>query len=284
LKKELKIILPILIIGVLLGTSTVRGTYNVSVGNIFTYDVVKSNWDITFGTNSSSGSGFEFNDVKFPVGTQFTVEVTSVTPASGVSWDMTVGTETDSGSNSPLDILGIAFSLFLPLIFAGSISGTWNQTEVDLGPSILTIFFVEPDTFSDFFYQLANETFVTESLSDTDYQFNNVYGAFDNSSTIAIFEWHFDITFTDTDANFGGTYTYKFAFDKNTGQVKGQYYNFNYAGTIEGNNFVYKYTQLVEDENYNMPGVGFIPGFEWFIALPVLAILGSIAVIVRKRK
>ncbi|MCF2143750.1 MAG: hypothetical protein K9W42_08635 [Candidatus Heimdallarchaeota archaeon] len=284
MKKGLKIFFPIFFIAILLGTTTVRGDYNVAVGNTFNYDVVKSSWNITFGTNTSQGTGFNFKDVKYPVGTQFTVEVTAVSPASSVSWDMTVGTETESGTNTLLDVIGIAISLFLPVFLAGGVSGTWNQTEIDLGPEIWSLFFLEPVSFSDFFYMLSNETYVTESMSDTHFEFNNVYGAFDNSSTIAIFEWHFDITYTDTDADYGGTYTFKIAFDKNTGQVKGQYFAFDYAGTIEGNTFNYKYTQLVEDENYNMPGVGFIPGFEWFITLPVLVLLGSIAVIVRRRK
>jgi len=284
LKKGLKIFFPIFFIAILLGTTTVKGDYNVAVGNTFKYDVVKSSWDITFGTNTSKGTGFNFKGVKYPVGTQFTVEVTAVSPTSSVDWDMTVGTETESGSNNLFDIIGIAFSLFLPVIFAGGLSGSWNQTKIDLGPYIFELFFVEPVSFSDFFYELSNETYVTESMSDTNFEFNNVYGAFDNSSTIAIFEWHFDISYTNTDANFGGIYTFKLAFDKNTGQVKGQYFTFDYAGTVDGETFNYKFTQLVEDENYNMPGVGFIPGFEWFVTLPVLILLGSIAVIVRRRK
>ena len=45
-----------------------------------------------------------------------------------------------------------------------------------------------------------------------------------------------------------------------------------------------KHVQRVEQVGYNLPGVGFIPGFEWFMVIPVFALLGGIAVVLRKRK
>ena len=280
----MKIGIPVLLVVILIAPAMTKGAYNVAVGNTFTFEAVKSNWSLSRGTNSSTGSGFDFEDVKYPEKTKFTVEVTAAS-ASDVDWNWTVGTETVSGQNDALDLLGFAIYMFYPLFL--SISGYWNQTEADMGPPILLpVFFVDPIVFSDFFYELSNETFVSSVFSSSEFIMTNVGGTFDNSSDVAVFEWHLDMTITIATENidYSGTYTLIFAFDKTTGATKGFYIDLDYSGTIDSISTSHSIEQRVELEGYNLPGVGFIPGFEWFIALPALAILSSIAVIVRKRK
>jgi len=279
----MKIGIPFLLVIIMLAPTMARADYNVAVGNSFTFDVVKSNWDISYGTNSSSGNGFEFEEVKYAEKTQFTVLVTAAS-TTDVDWDWTVGSETVSGYNDALDLFGIALYLFYPLFSV--MAGTWNQTAADLGPMILPVFFVDSYEFSEFFYQMSNETYVTSAFTDPEFIISSIGGTFDNSSDVAVFEWHLDMTITvATDGvNYGGTYTFIFAFDKTTGAMKGYYIDVDYSGTVDSYAAANKLVQRVEQVGYNLPGVRFIPGFEWFIALPAIAILGAIATIVRRRK
>ncbi|NHJ33293.1 MAG: hypothetical protein FK732_10540 [Asgard group archaeon] len=222
-------------------------------------------------------------DDHHPEKSQLLVEVTAAS-ASSVSWDLDIGTETYTGSNSGLDGLAFIFLLFYPVLFSSF--GTWNQTYMDQGLEIMPFFFVDPVAFSDFFYQLANETFISTGFSSAEWVITNMGGTFDNATAVAVFEWHFDMTWTDAGSghNYAGTYTLIFAFDKTTGAMKGQYIDINYTGQVDFIATVVKVTQRIEEVGYNLPGVGFIPGFEWFMVIPVFALLIGIPVIIRRRK
>ncbi|MBN1330398.1 MAG: hypothetical protein JXA54_13070 [Candidatus Heimdallarchaeota archaeon] len=282
MNKTLKVVLPLAFIAVFLSTTMVRAEYNVTVGNTFDYGVVASNWNISYGTQTSTGTGFQFLEANHVVGSNFEIEVLTVDTNLGVDWQMTLGTDVDTGSNSPFDAIGLVFILFLPLLLTmGTIS--WNQTALDLGPEIMSFFFLDTG-FSEVFYQLTNQTFVS-SLSESGYDFTNVYGTFQNSTNIAVFVWHLDMTISTSADTLSGTYVWQIAYDQTTGQLKGYYIDLDYSGTLASQSITYKLEQKVEEVGYNLPGVGgFIPGFEWFIAVPALALLGGVAVIIKKRK
>ena len=285
MKNTLKIVLPLLVVSVLLGATMAQADYGVTVGNTFTYDVEAASWDVAIGTSSSSGTGFNFLDVKRAVGTQVDVEVTAASP-SAVSYDMTIGTDTDSGSSSPFDALAVILLSFFPLLMTTADTMTWNQTEMDLGLELMTLFFAEPDTFSEIFYQMTQDDFVTTVVTDTEYNFDNVGGTFDNDTNIAVFEWHCDLTFTNASDNFSGDFVWQYAYDQTDGHMKGNYMNMDYTGTLDGTAITYKLEQRVEETGYNLPAVasGLLPGFEWFMAIPIIALLGGITIINRKRK
>jgi len=285
LKNILKIVLPLVVVSVLLGATMAQADYGVTVGETFTYDVEAASWDVAIDTSSSSGTGFNFLDVNRAVGTQFDVDVTAAS-ASSVSWDMTIGADTDSGTSSPFDVLGVILLSFFPLLMTDAGIMSWNQTEMDLGLEIMSIFFAEPVTFSDIFYQMTQDDFVTSVVTDTDYSFDNVGGTFDNDTSIAIFEWHCDLTFTNASDNFSGDFVWQYAYDQTDGHMKGNYMNMDYSGTIDGTDITYKLEQRVEETGYNLPAVasGLLPGFEWFMAIPIIALLGGITIINRKRK
>ncbi|MHA1121736.1 MAG: choice-of-anchor S family protein [Candidatus Heimdallarchaeota archaeon] len=284
MKKIIKIGLPFLLVIVMLAPTMTKSAYNVAVGNSFTFDVVKSSWGITQGTNSSTGKGFEFEDVKYPEKTQFTIEVTAAS-ASQVDWDWTVGTEVVAGHNDASDMFGLALFLFYPLFSTSS--GTWNQTEADMGlPVLLPVFFVDPVALSDLYLEMSNDTYISTAFTDSEFIITNIGGTFDNTSTIAVFEWHLDMTLTvaTDNINYGGTFTYIFAFDKTTGAVQGYYLSMDYSGTIDSIAVSNKFEQRVEQVGYNLPGVGFIPGFEWFLVIPAFALLVGLPIIIKRRK
>lgn len=283
LKKIVKIGIPILLVFVILAPTMTKAAYNVAVGNIFTYEGVKNNWDITVGTDTSSGTGFSIDETHYAEKTQFTVEVTAADSTS-VNWDLVIGTDTISGFNFGLDGLYFVFVMFMPLFY--SLPSTWNQTYMDLGPELVPIFFIDPQIMSEFFFEMTNVTYISSVFSDPDWVIASIGGTFDNSSAIAVFDWHFDMTWTDAVSghNYGGTFSYIYAFDKITGQMKGNYMNLDYTGQVDFTVQNVQLTQRFEEVGYNLPGVGFIPGFEWFMVIPAFALLAGLPIIIKRRK
>lgn len=284
LKRIEKFLLSLLILVIIIAPTSVKANYNVAIGNSFTFDVEKSNWDFTYGTDSSTGTGFEFEGSNHPEGTQFSVLITDASTIY-VDWNMTIGLETDTGTNSGMDGLFVLFLLFYPLLISDFTP--WNQAELDLGPNIAPLFFIDSPMFSNFFYQFSNTTYVSDTFTDDDFVYSQIGGSFDNTTTIAVFEWHMDMTLTNAASghNFIGTYTWIYAFDKTTGAMKGYLFDIKYSGQLDFTVINVEMYQRVEQVGYNLPGAGgFIPGFEWFIAIPVLTLLGGITIIIKKRK
>ncbi len=284
MKKELKILLPLVMVAFLFGSTMTQAAYGVSVGNTFTYDVEAASWDVTIDTNTSSGTGFNFLDVNRAVGTQFEVEVTAAAVDS-VDWDMTIGTDTDSGTSTPFDALGIILLTFFPMLLINAGMVSWNQTEMDLGLEVMGLFFAEPETFGEIFYEMTQNDIVTYYYSDPAYDFENVGGTFENTTNIAVFEWHFDLTYVDGSDNLSGDFVWQYSYDQTDGHMKGIYMDMDYSGTIGGITIIYKLEQRVEEAGYNLPNAnGILPGFEWFLVVPVVAILGGITIIKKKRR
>jgi hypothetical protein len=285
----MKIGFPLLVVAILLSTTLVRADYNVTVGATYTYDTIASQWDLKIGANSGQGTGFSEDGKAYTVGTQILVEVTSES-ASSVGYDYTIGSDTYAGSASPLDMLGFVFLMFYPLLFAGG-TFTWNQTLIEMGPGLMLWAFVEPESAGEFFYELSNETFVTSAFTDTEWTFSQIGGNFDNATAIAVFDWVLNAQYVVTADNtdFGGNFRVKIAYDKTTSVVKGFKLDMDYSGTVLGSvtdiSMLIHYEQVGYDLGAFFFGAGgFIPGFEWFIAIPALALLGGIAIIIRKRK
>ena len=285
MRKIIKFGLLFVLVSILLSPTLAKADFNVAIGNTFTYNANKSNWDITYGTDSSTGTGFCFDGQNYVEGTQFEVLVTGASTTS-VNWNMTVGSTTLAGINTGMDGFVMLFMLLYPLVI-GDYSGGWNQAVMDLGPELFTLFFVDVSMFSEMFYEFSNETYISSMFSTTGWVMTNIGGSFDNSSAIAVFEWHLDMTYTDAGSghNYGGTYTLIYAFDKTTGAMKGYYMNVDYSGQLDFTSVNVDWQQKVEQVGYKIPGAGgFIPGFEWFIAIPALTLLAGIAVIVRKQQ
>lgn len=289
MKKLFKIILVILLANVFIGLSFVKADYAVTVGTVNTYEVNDSEWDFTDGSDSSTGTGYSFEGQKFSEGTQFTVAVDAAT-ASSVDYTVNVGTKSDTGTATSFDLIGIAILLFYPLMFAGGFSGTWNQTEYDLGPCLMALYFVEPDSVNEFLYAFANETYISTIFTDEEWTYTKIEGTFENDTDIAVFTWTLNAQYAVPASNtdFSGKYTYTLAYDQTTGEMKGYRLDLDYSGTAEGSILDVDFRQEVEILGYNLPGGGLFPngfiGYEWFIAIPALAIVGLLGAVIKKRK
>ncbi len=280
---KIKILAVLILIPLFFTPILIQGDYQVTIGQTFTYSVNKSYWRVKLGSNSGSASCFYFFPESRDIGTDVIIEVTDVIP-SRVDFNYTVGSTIipfycDS-FNTELDLtMTLLYFNILGIMF----NNPWNQQLVDDGPTLHTTLFlnVEEDTF-DFFRKHSNSTYLNESITYPAYQNANFKGNFDESGTIAIFDWmvegNINNPFTSDPFNIDGYYMYKMAFNKNTGVEQGYRLELDFSGTCGGENFEIFLEQEVTLEGYSIPDFYFdkpvgLPGFKWYTLVCAFCIL-----------
>jgi hypothetical protein len=291
----MKIVLPLLIIGLLSSVMMVRGTFNVVVGDEFDYDVVAANQSVTVGTNSGSGSGYIVDGTDFAEGTQITTNVTAV--GGVVDYDLIAGTSVESESSSSIDLAFLTiFQILFPLVYLQMFAelDAWNQTAADMKPGFMIVPFVENDTDWQTYIDLATDTHASATtnatepiLLDAAYQdgldefyFEMYMGGTMNSNFTAVT----GIYFLDVEIE----HHYQFAYQKSTGVLLGMRMAFDITGTSNGTAIDISLDGKVEKVGYNLPGYEIGGGWTWpFPAFGIIAAftaLGTVAVLVVKRR
>ncbi len=268
----------------LTSTALVKSDYNVSIGAEFTYDVVESSQTVTVGEDTGGGEGFLFKEDAFNVGEQIFVEVTDAS-STEVKYNVTVGSVIRSTQSNGLEDAGNLFADLQGSLDYISSFDKWIQDEVDGGPRLFCDYFIDPN-FCNVFSLYTNETLARTIFPDTaEITFTKIAGHFDNSSTIAVFDWAFDFEMKNTTANtdFVGKYLWKYSFDKTTGVVQGWKVAIECSGTILGITQSFIMEQCVEIEGYNI-GEFYSEaiGFEWLIAIPALAVVVGVIAVKRR--
>ncbi len=303
LKKVLKIALPLLVVGLFLSASFAKANFGVNVGDIFTFDVIANERSVTLGANSATADGYEIDGHAFAAGTSVEIEVLEFDDSfiNTTIYEIRSGSyyENDTSSTFAFQfsgILTIVFPILITYLYLDE--ALWNQTEAEELASLGINPFVEPETATwDLFKDFAAELQTGTSLiSDPALQNLTLNAEYTDSVSEFLFEAYFGGHYTDTFSN--GTHSFiqdytidhhfQFAINKANGVVKGHRIVGTLSGNTNGTVLEMDYDNHVELAGYNLPklqfGGGFIPGFEWFIALPAIAFLGLIAVIIRKRK
>jgi len=286
MKKILNISILLLIFVMLTSTTLVKSDYMVTIGSEFTYDVVESSQTVTVGEDTGGGNGFLFEEEAFNVGEQVFVEVNDAS-SSQVRFNVTVGNASKIGNSSGIEDAG-SFYYYLqgPLHYLGSFD-KWVQAEVDAGPPLFCDYFINP-SFSNAYLRYTNETHSRSIFPDTtEITFTKIAGNFDNSSTIAEFDWALDFKMKNTTANtdFEGKYRWKYAYDKTTGVVQGWKVAMECSGTILSVVWEFIVDQTVEQVGYNIGRFHYkMNGFEWLITIPALSLITGIIAIKRRRK
>ncbi|MHA1156360.1 MAG: choice-of-anchor S family protein [Candidatus Heimdallarchaeota archaeon] len=276
----------LLIIVMLTSTTLVKSDYNVSIGSEFTYDVVESSQAVTVGENTGGGEGFVFKEDAFNVSEQVFVKVTDAS-STIIKFNVTVDTVTQKDQSDGLEDAGNFGNYLRGSLRYISSFDKWIQDEVDGGPRLFCDYFINP-TYSNVFLRYTNETYARTVFPDTtEITYTKVAGNFDNSSTIAVFDWALDFEMKNTTANtdFVGKYQWKYSFDKVTGVVQGWRVAIECSGTILGITQSFIMDQCVEIEGYNIGEFySEATGFEWLIAIPALAAVVGVIAVRRRRK
>jgi hypothetical protein len=284
MKKTVKLFLILGTFLILLSPVLSKSAFTVTVGTVYTFEVVKSQNDMQQGTNSGQGTGLRFGGNPFPVGLQFTIEVLSTTPTS-VQWEIDVDGNTAINSDTDNLVNSISSFLFLPYHYYGGF-GTWDQAEVEMGPVLmLGFFFFEPVAFEAAF-QNYHDTF--DVMTPMSYwTWNEINANYDSTSNIATFDWVFNAEFNDSGCNmyFEGDYYFNVAYDQTSGVLMGYNMEIDYTGYIGSDTLSIDIEQKIEQVGYNLPKNQFkAPGFTFAIAIPVIFSLGLILLKNRRKK
>jgi hypothetical protein len=286
MKKTIKLILLVSMGLLLTHTILANSAFNVTVGDIFTYKVVKSEQEITWGANYGQGIGLMMGGNPFPVGISFTIEVLTAS-ATSVQWEIeidgntAINTDTSAKTSTMENLL-----LFAYLTYSGLSS--WDQAEVEMGPPfMLDFFFYEPAAFDSYFQNYHD--YIAGFTPMSYWTFNEINANFDKSNNIAVFDWVFNTMFNDTGCNmfYQGTMYFTVAYDQTTGVLKGYYFDFDYTGHVGSNALSISILQKIEQDGYKLnknqfsPG---LPGYTFLIAIPVLASLSIFSILLKKRK
>ncbi|NHJ46780.1 MAG: hypothetical protein FK733_03230 [Asgard group archaeon] len=299
MKKALKIIIPLAIMGLLISTQFGSATFGVEVGNIFTYDVIKNNFSVTVGANSGTSTGYEVDDQPFAEGTQVDVEVTAVNPLD-VEYELQAGSYYETEYSGSIGLgLNVIISLLVPFLAIMAVDQPWNQTAIEEKGSPLLIPFVENETTTwQTYIDMATDLQTSPPISTASLGVIGINATYSDTVSTFVFELYMSGSIQINDTLISNYYEvtstlehhYQFAYNKADGVMLGMRMEGSVSGTANGTAVSWEYSQHTEKVGYNLPGYtfggggGFIPGFEWFIAIPALAFIGIIAVVIRKRK
>ncbi|NHJ87339.1 MAG: hypothetical protein FK734_17880 [Asgard group archaeon] len=302
MKKAIKILLPLMIIGLLVtANSGLAETYGVAIGNTYTYDVVASNVAITVGTESASASGYTLGSTHFDEGTSVTVNVTAV-GTTDVDYDIISGAASESEVSSTLSLAftTIFYGVLFPLLFGIATTIEFNTTEASEDPGILMIPFVsnETDTF-DSYIDMANDIQAGPTTTGTELGNLVMNATYTDEPDEFFFEFYMggnyiyndtigtDYIYSDMDIE----HHYQFAYQKTTGVMLGIRVESEITGTNNGTAVDINVLQHTELDGYNLPNYAFhggptwpFPGFEVVIAITAIGSVALAAVLIRKRK
>ncbi|NHJ84860.1 MAG: hypothetical protein FK734_05325 [Asgard group archaeon] len=267
----------------------VKGDFNLTVGTIYNYEVINSYWDKKVGDQSSSGTGFRYDQTKYPSTTQISTKVTSVNPMD-VHYNLSIGMDTYEAYDSYLEIVGIDLLCQHPLLMARSTPDEWNQTREDLGIFLFNIFFTEPSTFGEQLDYISNDTAISTFFTYTEIVDSHIEGYFDDSTDIAVFDWVMNMHYINgsVNTNFQGEQYIKLAYNKNNGYLMGFKWSYNYYGNISGINCSLNWYHQIELVGYDLSEFYFVSpwvlSIEWFVIIPLVVIFGVFCKYKRKIK
>jgi hypothetical protein len=295
MKKKMMFLIPLIIVILLIQPISIHGDYQVTVGQTFTYTVNRSYWRVKLGDDSGSASKFVLGMNNEPEGTSFSVLVTDVVPSSHVDYNLTCGSYVYPWTADDLNFISLQQTFFYINILSIIFVGDWNQAFVDMGPSTrITLFFdtAEDPTF-EFFRHYSNSTYLSSFFTQTAFSFSQLAGHFDESGSIAVFDWIIQGTIDNLHTAYpydvDGYLLFKVAFDKTTGVEQGYRLELDYSGTNDERDFEIYLIQEVTLNGYNLPDFyfdkpGALPGFKWFVPVFAISTIVITSVIIRRRK
>jgi hypothetical protein len=274
---------------------TVNASYQVSVGQTFTYDIIDAKIQMDYEGSLSSGNGYILNGYYRPNGTQCVVNVTGVDPPTHVNWTVTSGPYIENGQSSALDVIAMQFLMIfvLPLYEeVGELSQYDAEFYISAGTGLILIPFWDTYYFTDFIY-FAGDTHISALSANGRYDDTIILGDFKQSSGMSIFEWFMagEIVVEDpsTSLDFQFFHQLKIVYETNSGVLQSIKMTSYVDGLSSGKEIKLWVNYLAEIGGYDSPDYSFTdtefaPGFEWFIAVGAICLISIPIIVYKKRK
>ncbi|NHJ32833.1 MAG: hypothetical protein FK732_08215 [Asgard group archaeon] len=302
MKKAVKIALPLLLIAFIFSTQAIEGPYLVTLSEVYEYDVIESDLNVTFGTNTADLDGFEIDGQFFNPGTAVLLNISNVL-ADEITYYIQSGSYAEIRSTTPLDLLYMLLYMIYPIGIIHDVSvDTWNATELEenyhLGIMMIPPFIqVETDTWEGWIETVeeinANKTIFAYTFTDA----LTVEAHYLNLTTDFVFELYMSGQLDEQYTSFLTTSTinvtiehqFQFAYTKATGVMLGMRMEGTISGLANGTIVEMDYNYKTEQIGYDLPSYALggptwpFPGFEYLIAFSALTVI-VIPILIRKRK
>lgn len=262
-----------------------HGNWEVEPGLQKVYELDESNWSITYGGLSTSGEGGTFHDLKIAQGDSFTVTVVQVDDNYGVGYLLKNTTEQTAADFVDYASFLYEFANFLyyPEIEAERLYQTgFNESEIALGPPLLSWFFIEPiEDVWDFLEEVTTLAY-HNSLPNTDEFDGTLEADFAEEGTNKIFDFYLRGTYINKTKNIEIDFDHniKFIWRTSTGILQGYRISSQFSGEYFGNEISEELATACRLGTYSLPHFKF-GGFSGLISgfrIPIL-IISSLVIV-----
>ncbi|NHJ49176.1 MAG: hypothetical protein FK733_15415 [Asgard group archaeon] len=300
MKKSLKIILPLLMLGLIFSAQNIRAAYTLSPG-IYNYDINESGLVITSGVNTVDVVGFYVSGDSYPDHTPITLNVTTV-GASSVEYNLTATGIPENHTTIPSDVSYLYDLMVHPFTLLGGVAlNTWNQSEMEalhLGILMLPFIYVEATTWSDWIDVVdgisENNTLLGETFNEGLEVRTKYTNATDDFFVELYYRGDFAETITGTDVmsivDVKIEHKLLFGYTKATGVMLGMKMEGSIEGLANGTTLDCTYIYNTEKLDYNLPDYDLdkatwpLPGLEIGIGLGVISSIALATIIIRRKK
>jgi len=257
------------------------------------YLLESSVWIVKISNLEASGDGTFFNEINIDMNTRYDVDVLDVDNVWGVDFKVTNYTSTNSNGLITTDMFFSQFSKFLyyPVGECNRlVNSGFNKDEINRGPPLIQWFFVEPEqnvwdfldnlTTIEYHNALPNSLLYDATL-EAELEF------VDNQ---AIFDMYMRGTYENESSNTSIQFDHmiKFVWDKITGILLGYRIATYMYGQFQGYSITEDLQIINRQSGFELPRFkfvsGFIPGFEFLIAIVGIGTIFISTIIYSKRK
>jgi hypothetical protein len=255
----------IVIISLVSPLITIKGEIIVDVNDAFDYDVIKSNREISVGTNSASAEGFEIDNHHFNQGTSVNLNITG-NLFGLVFYNISSNGYSEIGIASTLVFTWLILDqIFQPMVLINEYSNAseWDQGVAEEDPGILIYPFLDNDTSTwnlliDYAEEANNGTLLDSYNGAEELE---TYGSYTNTTELLIMEIFYEGTYyhnlTDGDkillAESNVRHNLKMAYNKTTGVMLGIRVKGTLSGASNESTIFIQYEQHTELQDYNLP-------------------------------
>jgi len=260
-----------MLLGLMLSPMNAQGSYPVHVGDTFSYDIVKSQLDVTVEDNSTSFMGCDIGTL-VPVGEQFQINVTFAIDSS-VAYDQLFQNYSKSSMSTSFYLSDALIYRFDTVnYFALSFVTYWSSSckIYSNGLPIESIFFfdLEDNTWDNMKDALV--IFIGDLLAihTTSIDFSSDI-KFKETKKEYQAEWYLHMHFANNLSDYVYSLGYKLVYSAVDGTLLGAHMKGYSRGLWGGYEFDLSFDQQVEKVGYDLDGFEIgefktVPGYNWF--------------------
>ncbi|NHJ33291.1 MAG: hypothetical protein FK732_10530 [Asgard group archaeon] len=265
---------------------------NIS-GESTEYLLESSIWIVNIDDLQASGDGAVMNDINIDMNTRYDVDVLDVDDVWGVDFKVSNNTNANSNGLITTDMFFFQFSKFLyyPVEECKRLVNTvFDEDEISRGPPLIQWFFIEPEQdIRDFLENLTTLEY-HNSLPNSLMYDATLQAELEIIDNQVIFDMYMRGTYENESSNTAIQLEHmiKFVWAEDTGILLGYRVASYINGQFQGYSITEELQIINRKSGYELPKFkfisGFIPGFDFLIAIIGLGTIFISSIVYRKKK